>query len=441
MPTTVTNSDQLRLAALAGDPHIVVEGHLTGAPMITLKPGVKLSGGSLTFGARGLQLTSDNVVSDMAILCPDHEVAIGNALSGSSLGTITLRNVETTGQVLLLADESVHDGSVLVDGLFIRSADMRGRAERPHGFGVDALQGAFTLWNRQSDPTSEISAELRNITVGTSEKPVRGSGVFVGGYGDNQGKPVGGRVVVSELTTGDITVHGGIPDATPDLISGGLFMQAGAVVDLVRNTGHVTTLGPNDMVLDNWGEVHEWIAEGQITSRGPSGIGFVNFGVLGTLEVSGGIETWGQGARGFNLYDGTLQQASFNSITTHGDGAVGIQITKAMGTLTVTGDIRTTGGEGTSLVRGQQVLLKAIAFSLKPGGSIHSLQVRGEFVSIGDDVVTAEIQGPIASISITGGITAHGSNSDAVHISSDSAQLESTKLTATNGSKLVHTDS
>jgi hypothetical protein len=36
---------------------------------------------------------------------------------------------------------------------------MRGRELRPHGFGVDVLQGAFTLWNRQDDGV--LTAELR----------------------------------------------------------------------------------------------------------------------------------------------------------------------------------------------------------------------------------------------------------------------------------------
>jgi hypothetical protein len=37
------------------------------------------------------------------------------------------------------------------------------------------------------------------------------------------------------------------------------------------------------MVLDNWGTVDRWIAEEKITSRGPSGIGFVNFGTINSL--------------------------------------------------------------------------------------------------------------------------------------------------------------
>src|SRR5262245_66580464 len=45
-------------------------------------------------------------------------------------------------------------------------------------------------------------------------------------------------------------------------------------------------------------------------------------GSLNQLTVNAPIETFGKGARGFNVYDGTLNQATFDRITTHADGAV-----------------------------------------------------------------------------------------------------------------------
>jgi hypothetical protein len=50
-----------------------------------------------------------------------------------------------------------------------------------------------------------------------------------------------------------------IAPGTPDVITGGVFVVYGAVVDLVRNRGPVVTYGVNDMVLDNWGVVDHWI--------------------------------------------------------------------------------------------------------------------------------------------------------------------------------------
>ena len=46
-----------------------------------------------------------------------------------------------------------------------------------------------------------------------------------------------------------------------------------------------------------------------VTSHGPSGIGFVHFGDIGVLRVEAPIETTGLGARGFNVYDGSLNEA------------------------------------------------------------------------------------------------------------------------------------
>lgn len=126
--------------------------------------------------------------------------------------------------------------------------------------------------------------------------------MFVSGNGDWAGKPRGGKVRTARLATGEIHADGGIPPNTPDLISGGVFVVYSGEVDEVLNEGPVTTYGPNDMVLDNWGSVGRWIVRAPITSRGPSGIGFVQFADLGTLRIEAPIETFGTGARGFNVY-------------------------------------------------------------------------------------------------------------------------------------------
>jgi hypothetical protein len=76
--------------------------------------------------------------------------------------------------------DAVRSGHVRVDGLTVATADVRGRVERSPGFGVDALQGGFTLWNQRPDPAVEITAELLDLAAGDAEHPVRGSGVFVG---------------------------------------------------------------------------------------------------------------------------------------------------------------------------------------------------------------------------------------------------------------------
>lgn len=435
--TVVRDAAELAKALSEGAKTIEVDGEISGSPMITLPPGVSLSGGKLVFKARGVRLTSDNTVENITIETGDTEVAILTDPTQPGWGTLTLRNVRTVGQVLLEARDSIRSGRVVADGVTVVSADVRGRTDRPHGFGVDALQGGFTLWNRQADTSVELTAELRNIAAGTAAKPVRGSGVFVGGHGDWEGAADGGTVRVSILTTGEIHTDGGIEPGTPDLISGGVFVITGATVDEVINEGPVTTNGQNDMVLDTWGTVRSWVAKSPITSNGPSGIGFVNFGDTGTLDVQAPVVTHGKGARAFNVYDGSLESAKFESLETHGDGSIGVQVSKLLPKLEVVGDISTDGGEGQSLVRGVQMTLKAIGLSVKPGGKIGSITVGGAIKTKGDDVVTVDIEGEVDDIAVASGISASGKGSDAVHVSGDRLDLDGIEISAAQGEGVV----
>ena len=421
----VTTGAEL-LTALTEADEIEVDGSLAGMSMITLRPGVTLRGGTLRFGAKGIRLTADNTLEDITVLVPDWEVAIGNDTRAADLGRLVLRGVRTRGQILLLADGAVRGGHVEVDGLTVASADLRGRPERPHGFGVDAMQGAFTLWNRQTDPAVRITASLKGLSAGTADSPVRGSGVFVAGHVD-----------ADMLRTGPVFTDSGIEPGTPDLISGGVFVVSGARVAAVINDGPVTTGGANDMVLDNWGDVGSWTARAPVTSHGPSGIGFVNFGALDRLDVQAPVTTHGAGARGFNVYDGSLASARFLSITTHADGAVGIQVSRQLPVLDITEDVTTFGGRGTSLVRGQQVALSAIAVSIQPGGRIGRLSVGGSLTTHGDDVVTLDVAGELGTLTVRQQIAATGAGSDAIRHASDIGGLDEVTVTATHGHRVV----
>jgi hypothetical protein len=261
----VTSSAELLDALAQGRREIEVRETLSGMPMITLPPGVRLRGGTLRFGAKGVRLTRDNELTGVTVRTAESEVAIFNDTSVDDLGTLSLRDVRTVGQVLFVAEHAVRSGHVRVQGLRVLSADVRGRVERPYLVGVEALQGAVTVWNRQPDPSVTITAELLDVGAGTAEAPVRGSGVLVGGQRG------GGTLRVPTLSTGEIHVDGGIAPGTPDLIGAGV------------------------MVVDR-------------------------------VDVRAPIQTFGTGARGFNFYAGTLRHASFHSIATHGDGSIGIQV-------------------------------------------------------------------------------------------------------------------
>ncbi len=394
---------------------IVVRGQISGAPSIRLPPGRRLQGdgeGAAVIFAEdsdGIELTVDNHVRGIRLETGPERRAIFNDTSVASLGHIGLRSVTTVGRVQILARDKVRAGHVDVDGLDIVAADARGEKERPQGYGVFVLQGAFTLWNMHEEPGVTISADLIGLSAGRAGAPVRGSGIFVSGGGDKAG-----RLAVRRLETEAVHSDGGIAPGTPDQITGGVFTVHGAHVDMVRNRGPVVTHGVNDMVLDNWGVVDRWIADEKITSHGPSGIGFVNFGIVQELKVNAPIETFGQGARGFNVYTGTVGLAEFDRVVTHADGAVGIQLSQPIGRLVVRRGIETFGGTGPSLVKGVVVNLSAIGLSIKPGGSAREIDIAGGIRTNGAGVAPIEQHGAIETFRVTGGMVAAGGGFDKI---------------------------
>jgi hypothetical protein len=198
-------------------------------------------------------------------------------------------------------------------------------------------------------------------------------------------------------------VDGRIAPGTPDEITGGVFVGSGACVDTVTNRGPVVTHGVNDMALDNWGVVDRWVAKKKVTTLGASGIGFVNFGTIRDLRVEAPTETSGEGARGFNVYNGMVDQAEFDRIVTHADGAVGVQISRPIGTLVVRRGIETFGGTGPSLVKGVVQNLSATALSIKPGGAAQLIKIEGGLRSHGKDIFPLEQQGAVQNLIVDGG--------------------------------------
>jgi hypothetical protein len=105
--TAVASAAELLGALGDGAREIRIVGTIVGMPSIRLQPGVKLVGGSLVFGARGVVLSSDNLLQDIEIRCPAHELAVTNDTAQADLGTLSLINLRTTGQVLLQAERAV----------------------------------------------------------------------------------------------------------------------------------------------------------------------------------------------------------------------------------------------------------------------------------------------------------------------------------------------
>lgn len=406
MKTSNVSSVQELLTAV-GDPEmrtIKVAANLEEVPSFRLAPSQVLCGPrnsnlhlSFSAGVDGLCVSTDNSIRDLSLYASPEKRAIKNDDSAPSLGTLELSNLRVTGQVQLLVCRHVRGGHVEVSGLDILAADTRTCSDRPNAYGVSVLQGAFTFWNQQTDGVT-VTCALRNIAAGGPTAPVQGSGILLCGAGQSAE-----NVHIEVLTTGPVYSNGGIAPATPDTISGGVFVAYGTRADLVHNLATITTFGPNDMALDNWGSVDRWIASHKITTHGPSGIGFVNFGELGHLRLDAPIETFGQGARGFNVYTGTVAIGDFDRIVTHGDGAVGVQIAQPVGSLTIRRGIETFGATGPSLVKGVIQHLSAIAVSIRPEGKIEKLSVCGGLKTNSAGVAPLEQLGSITELHIQGG--------------------------------------
>jgi hypothetical protein len=100
-----------------------------------------------------------------------------------------------------------------------------------------------------------------NISAGSPEKPIRGSGVFVAGYGEDEARSCPRRCKRERSTP-----TAGSSPAQPVSFPCGVFVVSGAVVEEVVNDGPVTTYVANDMVLDNWGRAPSWKANQPIVS-------------------------------------------------------------------------------------------------------------------------------------------------------------------------------
>lgn len=404
----VSNVDELVAATLdVSTKRIVVTAVLTGVPSLRLAPGQTLTGAGsngmlhFTIGSEGIQLSSNNRVENLEIIAATDKRVLFNDTTVNDFGVFHLRNLTLTGVVQILASNNVRAGHVVVRKVDIVSADARNYSDRPKAYGVEVVHGAFTLWNQQADPSVKIGVDLTGISVGRPDAPVQGSGVLISGAGDKTGK-----VLVRHLETGAIYSNGGIATGTANRISGGVFAAYGAVVDSVHTKGPVTTYGPNDMVLDNWGVVDRWVSEEKTTSYGPSGVGFVNFGTINFLKLKAPIETFGEGARGFNVYSGTIGSAEFDRIVTHGNGSIGVQIAQPVGSMSVFRGIETHGGTGQSLVKGVVTKLSATAFSVKPGGSVKALKIAGGLITHGAGVTPLELHGSIETLLVNDGVIA-----------------------------------
>ncbi|MCI5775115.1 MAG: hypothetical protein MR008_01300 [Aerococcus sp.] len=416
----VTNYVELQKALDSDEKTIELVNSINAVNSITLGVGQKLTATHdnvlLSFiNGDGIVLRGDNEISNLAIQTAPNRRAIYIDSPEVDLKTITLNNLTVTGMVQLLTRGNNKQLTVDIDGLDIIAADARNYSERPMKYGVIVYQGALTIYNFNPADDSHITVNAENISMGRPNAPVIGSGVFISGFDDNTGK-----VTVEKLTTNDIYTNGMIPSGQPNLITGAIFIVFGAHAKEVISHGEVTTYGTNDMVLDVWGTVDHWVTEKRVISYGPNGIGFVNFGYVKDFEAKDSIETYGQGARGFNQYDGTIDTASFKRIQTVGNGSIGMQFSKRVGKITIEDGVFTEGSVGETLVKGVIKVLKADAISVLEGGKIAELNILGDLVTKGEDVVAYHVNGgEVDTLSLKGKLSVNGDKSQPVVIEND----------------------
>lgn len=371
-PAVMVETRRALLDALSGSARVIhVSGRITNLPPISLAPGQAIHGtdgeAMLVFDEDGIGLSADNGLERLAIVAPSHCRAIRLSSHDGDRGTLTLERLICNGQVQLRFGDETSAADVAIRKVSIAGADASAQQERPHANGVDVLQGAMTIWNRSSQPTT-VRVMMDDVEIGSPDHRVIGTGLFIAGNGDGRS----GRIEIDELKVGAVYADSGLPLGTTDTVAGGVFILQDASVDTISGAGSVITYGPNAVPIDNWGAVRLWRLEGNAISHGPSAIGFINAGTLDRLEVAGVIETFGDGARGCGIY-GPTGSVSARTIRTHGDAAIGVQIINTLGRLEVSDEIATQGAPGSGLVKGVMVETPAHAVHIEHGGALGEL--------------------------------------------------------------------
>lgn len=332
----VSNPIEMTKALSSGETVIDITRSMAFANPIYLPNGIQLSAIPQENGvlptiffshSDGFILTGSSRLQNLSVVTLQDKKAIQltSQQVAESFGTIHLENLTVDGQISLIFRTPTLKAHVVTKNVHVASSDTRTYLEQPQKYGVNVLQGAYTLYNFNANKDSLITASIDNLSIGSEGHPAIGSGVFISGFNDQ-----GGRVDIDQMTLGDVYSTGLIPQGVADFITGAVFVVYGAHISHLIQNGKTVTYGVNDMVLDAWGQVDEWVVNDDVISYGQSGVGFVNFGTVNHFKANKAIFTYGTGARAYNQYDGTLKEGYFAGIQTFNNGAVGIQISKRL---------------------------------------------------------------------------------------------------------------
>ena len=243
----VSSSAELMQAVRERKTEIVLTRSVTLASPLYLRPEVSISAKAQEDGSLprlifshsdGLILSGSSQIKDMILMTRQDKKAIQILAQQSEedFGQLILENLKINGQVSLIFRAPTLKASVKVNDVHVINTDTRAYLEQPQKYGVNVLQGAFTLYNFNPNQDSQIEASIEGLAIGLPDQPVWGSGVFISGFGDQ-----GSQVHVDRLQVNDIYSTGVLPQGVADYITAGMFISYGALVDELIHDGVTMT--------------------------------------------------------------------------------------------------------------------------------------------------------------------------------------------------------
>ncbi|HEV2613612.1 MAG TPA: hypothetical protein VGV92_02760 [Gammaproteobacteria bacterium] len=355
---TVSNRAALLDAVGSQVQTIEIQGSIKNLDSFTLKPGQALIGighAKLTFNINqdGLRLSKNNTIKNISIIVEPTKKAISNVTTHASLGNIYLDHLTVTGQIQFLAKDAVQDANIDVRHVVITQFDSR-FSSTISKYGIQAFQGAMTIWNQQHNPNSKMNVAIQGLTVGAVRAPSQSSGLFLAGTIQ------GGQVHAVSIKTDRIVIRG-IDKKRDKLLASGIFNLNNSTIDTLDINQPIMTQDDYALGFDNWGNIQSFRLNETIETTGKNSNAMVNLGNISTAIIDAPIFTKGLGARGFSNY-GVIHKATINkNITTYGNGAIGLQNLGSIKHLVISGIIRTHGGQAKVLQLGKFKLLNADA--------------------------------------------------------------------------------
>ncbi|MEG0949630.1 MAG: hypothetical protein RR212_06560 [Bacteroidales bacterium] len=396
--------------------YLILRNDLTDVPSLRLMPFQSLSGEfdgkkiSFQKGAEGFCLSKGNELKNLVIETDPDKRAIFQDQEMESMNNHHLTRLSVTGQISFIVTDKTRKGHIDASFVHVKEANTAQIPDRPNRFGVDMMQGAFTIWNK-SENHMEIEVDISHFSCGSETKPILGSGLVICGTEEQMG-----HVRVNVLSCGHIYTKGEIGKGVADLVCAGIGIGYQTLVRHMNIYGRITCYGGNEMGIYNWGTIERASMTDRIETHGANGCGFINAGNIGTFNFMHEIETYGTGARGFYMFDGAAKDLHFDRIVTHGNAANAIQFNRYIDRISISKGIEVFGNALNVLFADTIVKTSSDAICIQPGGTVRMLKVSGDLISHGNDVCTIFNEAAIEKLLVSGKVLATGEKSTALEV-------------------------